>query len=591
MCCASSMAFWYIVLTRMKKRGSFSRNISILIISILAILAASSILGLYLNRTYFLISILALPFGYFIIITIRESRKTKLLASLRKRWGVSETHEIESAKISKYFRITTAIQESKYVVDDRTWSDLDMDLVYSRLNQTLTIPGEQLVYALLRTPAFSRKPLEERSEFINRFIKDHEARERIQITLSKLGKSGGNLVVDLLWDERPARNKLAFLYPWILLLIPILIFLGLLGHSLGWVGLVALSLGNAVIHYRTKRKFAEDLPSIRYLGRMVKCACRLSGLQDSFLETYLTQLKSALEKVSSIVPKTALLSLGESNALYEYLNILFLIEVRAFHSYLRLLDKYENQLRDIFETIGFLDAMLAVASYKAGSIESVEPVLTDSTAFLDIENVAHPLLERPVPNSVSLRKGGMLITGSNMSGKTTFLKTIGVNMLFAQTLHFCLAKRFSSSFFNTLTLIGRKDNIIEGKSYYLDEILTLLRIIQASRQEVPCLCLIDELFRGTNSVERISASAEVLLYLANMNGLVFASTHDLELTRLVADAYVNYHFQEEIGEHGLIFSYQLRQGPSETRNAIKLLRHVGYPERITAAAEQRIRGK
>jgi DNA mismatch repair ATPase MutS len=323
---------------------------------------------------------------------------------------------------------------------------------------------------------------------------------------------------------------------------------------------------------------------------MVKCACRLSGLQDSFLETYLTQLRSALEKVSSIVPKTALLSLGENNALYEYLNILFLIEVRAFHSYLRLLDKYENQLRDIFETIGFLDAMLAVASYKAGSIESVEPVLTDSTAFLDIENVAHPLLEKPVPNSVSLRKGGMLITGSNMSGKTTFLKTIGVNMLFAQTLHFCLAKRFSSSFFNTLTLIGRKDNIIEGKSYYLDEILTLLRIIQASRQEVPCLCLIDELFRGTNSVERISASTEVLLYLANLNGLVFASTHDLELTRLVADAYVNYHFQEEIGKHGLIFSYQLRQGPSETRNAIKLLHHVGYPETITAAAEQRIRG-
>ena len=141
-----------------------------------------------------------------------------------------------------------------------------------------------------------------------------------------------------------------------------------------------------------------------------------------------------------------------------------------------------------------------------------------------------------------------------------------------------------------MTLIGRKDNIIEGKSYYLDEILTLLRIIQACRQDVPCLCLIDELFRGTNSVERISASAEVLLYLAKKNGLIFASTHDLELTRLVADAYINYHFQEEIGEHGLLFNYQLREGPSETRNAIKLLRHVGYPEEITEAAEQRIRG-
>lgn len=517
-------------------------------------------------------------------------KRDKLLASLRKRWGAPATREIDPVEIGKYFRKTASSRGSDCLVDDRTWTDLDMDLIYSRMNQTLTIPGEQTLYALLRTPAFSRKPLEERSEVIDGFIKDQERRERIQLILSKLGKSEGKYIVDLLWDERPAPNKLAFLYPWLLLLIPVFVILGLSGQNLGWLGLVALSLGNAVIHYRTKRKFSEDLPSIRYLGRMVKCTSRLSGLRDPSLEPPMTRLESARASVSGIVPKTDLLSMGDNNPLYEYLNILFLIEVRAFHSYLKLMDRYMNELRDVFETIGFLDAMVAAASYKAGSKESVEPELTDSPPFLDIENAAHPLLERPVPNSVRLRTGGMLVTGSNMSGKTTFLKTIGVNVLFAQTLHFCLAKRFRSSFFNTLTLIGRKDNIIEGKSYYLDEIITLLRIIQASRQDVPCLCLIDELFRGTNSVERISASAEVLLYLAKSNGLVFASTHDLELTRLVAGAYVNTHFQEEIGEHGLIFNYQLREGPSETRNAIKLLRHVGYPEEITGAAEQRIRG-
>jgi DNA mismatch repair ATPase MutS len=365
--------------------------------------------------------------------------------------------------------------------------------------------------------------------------------------------------------------------------------LGLLGHSLGWFGLLALSLGNAVIHYRTKRKFSEDLPSIRYLGRMVRCASRLSHLQSAPLEAYRARLESALVKVSRIAPETALLSLGENNALYEYLNILFLIEVRAFHSYLKLMEKHEIQLREIFDIIGFLDAMEAAASYKAGLNESVKPELSESAPFLNIDSAAHPLLEKPVPNSVSLRTGGMLVTGSNMSGKTTFLKTIGINMLFAQTLYFCLAHKFQSSFFNTSTLIGRKDNIIEGRSYYLDEILTLLRIIRACNQDIPCLCLIDELFRGTNSVERISASAEVLLYLAKKNGLIFASTHDLELTGLVADAYVNNHFQEEIGEHGLQFNFKLREGPSETRNAIKLLRHVGYPEEITNAAEQRIR--
>ena len=575
----------------MKERGSSSRNISVLMISIITILAASSILGFYLGRTYFIISILALPFGYFIIKTMRESRKNKLLMSLRKRWGISETHEIDSAEISKYFRKTTAIRESKYLVDDRTWTDLDMDLIYSRMNRTLTIPGEQALYTLLRTPVFSRKPLEERTEIINGFIKNQEKRERIQMVLSKLGKSGGNFVVDLLWDERPARNKLAFLYPWILLLIPVFVIWGLSGENLGWVGLIALSLGNAVIHYRTKRKFSEDLPSIRYLGRIVKCASHLSSLRDPVLEPYRIRLKLALDKVSRITPKATLLSLGESNALYEYLNILFLIEVRAFHSFLRLMARYESQLRDLFETIGFLDAMVAAASYRYGMKACVEPALTDSSPFLDIEDVVHPLLEKPVPNSISLRKGGVLITGSNMSGKTIFLKALGVNMILAETLHFCLAKKFSASFFNVVTLIGRKDDIIEGKSYYLDEILALLRILRASRQEIPCLCLVDEVFRGTNSLERISASAEILVYLAKQNGLVLATTHDLELTQLVTDFYINYHFQEEIGEHGILFNYQLYEGPAETRNAIKLLRHVGYPEEITEAAERRIREK
>jgi hypothetical protein len=520
---------------------------------------------------------------------LRKSRRNKLVLALRKRWGLSKPGDPAPAEISEHFRKVAARRAPKCIVDDRTWSDLDMDLVLGRLNQTLTVPGEQILYSLLRTPSLSREPLEERNKLINGFIEDRNLRENVQVVLAKLGRVGGKLIGSLLWDERPAPNRLAFLYPWILVLIPIFAVWGFLGHSLGWIALVILSLANAVIHYRNKRKFVGDLPCIHYLGRLVRSAGQLSRLQDSSLEAYCSRLKSALNKASGIAPKTALLSLGENNPLYEYFNILFLNEVRAFHSYLKLMRNHEGELREIFEIVGFFDAIVAAASYKAGLDVFSKPEFTDSVPCLEIEDAIHPLLEKPVPNSLSLRKGGMLLTGSNMSGKTTFLKTIGVNMMLAQTLNFCLAGRFVSSFFDTLTLIGRKDNIIEGKSYYLDEITSLLRIIHAARQATPCLCLIDELFRGTNSVERISASVEVLLYLAAQNTLVFASTHDLELTRLVAGPYANFHFEEEIGEGGLVFNYRLRKGPSDTRNAIKLLHHVGYPEEITEAAEQRIR--
>jgi len=571
--------------------GYFHKKIAVLVFAVIAVLAASAALGFFLNRVYLLGSIVALPLGFLLIKTFRERREYKRLASLRKKWGVRDIRETDQSEISKYFKKLAALQGPKYQVDDRTWNDLDMDIVYGQLNQTLTIPGEQVLYASLRQPLFSEKPLEERSRVIGYLLQNQIARERIQVDLSKLGKVGGRYLVDLLWEARPDPNKSIYFYYGILLFIPSFVLLGLLGYGLGWVGLIGLSLGNMAIHYRTKRKFSEDLPCIRYLGRMIKCGSRLSRLRDPAFEPYRIRLQLAVDKVSRIAPKTTLLSLGENNALIEYLNILFLIEVRAFHSFLKLMARYEGQLRDLFETIGFLDAIIAAASYRQGMKGCVEPALADSSPFLDIEDVVHPLLERPVPNSISLRKGGVLITGSNMSGKTIFLKTLGVNMILAETLHFCLAKKFSASFFNVATLIGRKDNIIEGKSYYLDEILALLRILHASRQKIPCLCLIDEVFRGTNSLERISASAEVLIYMAKQNGLVLATTHDLELTRLLTDFYTNYHFQEEIGEQGIFFNYQMRQGPAETRNAIKLLRHVGYPEEITEAAERRIREK
>ncbi len=520
----------------------------------------------------------------------RRSRRGKMLELLRSHWGRPGPEKALSPENARFFEKAESNQVQERSLDARTWADLDMDLVYSRLDRTLTIPGERVLYSLLRTPCSSPAPLERRGAAAGYFLGNQDVRERVQIILSKLGKRGGGFVADLLWGERPAPAKRAYGYLMTPCLVPAFIVWGLLVGLPGWIAFGILSVGHGVIHYRNKRRFVEDLPSIRYLGRMVTCAERLSRLPDLFAGIDRQRLRSDLKKVSRLAPDTALLNLGENNALYEYLNILFLVEVRAFRSYLRLTARYENELRTIFNTIGFLDATQSVASYRAGLEVSCVPDFNGSAASLDLAGAVHPLVSGPVPNSLRLEKGGVLVTGSNMSGKTTFLKTIGVNLVLAQTLNFCLATRLRSSLFNVLTLIGRSDNLIEGKSYYLDEITSLLRMVRAAQRGAPCLCLIDELFRGTNSAERICASTEVLLYLAKKNALVCASTHDMELTRLVSGAFVNYHFEENIGERGLSFNYQLREGPSESRSAIRLLGHVGFPEEITEAAEARIRG-
>ena len=201
--------------------------------------------------------------------------------------------------------------------------------------------------------------------------------------------------------------------------------------------------------------------------------------------------------------------------------------------------------------------------------------------FLCLEDAYHPLLEQPVSNSIEVREQGVLITGSNMSGKSTFLRTVGLNALLGQTIYTCTARAYVGCPLRLLTSIGRADNVVEGKSYYLEEALSVLRIVDAITPAITTLVILDELYRGTNSEERIFAARRVLEYLAKRNALVLVATHDLELTDFFAYQYRSMHFSEQVGQLGLEFDYKLKKGPATTRNAIALLRYLGYPEEIT----------
>jgi len=554
-----------------------------IVITIISVIIASN-----LDIKYYLLLLTTLPLIYLSLKKYQRLNTAKLIVNLRKKWGVAESRLRNFSELHTHFKKTQARVRNKYVLDDRTWNDLDMDLIYAQIDRTLTIPGELALYSILRNPLIDEEELHNRSRLINLFSQDQNIREKFQVPLSKLGKTEDVYQLDILWEDQPPRNKYTFLYRFLLFLIPIFIIFGILNFSWAWFGLGATIFCNMVIHYRTKEKIHEHLSSFRYLGKLIRCAIRLSEIRHPVLEDDRIEIEQALKKVSYIRNKTALMG-READFVYEYLSIIFLIEVRAFYSLLSALEKYKQQLQHILTAVGSMDAMISAASYRAGLESFTEPKFQNSASLIDIEGAVHPLLNKPVSNSIVVDSGGVLITGSNMSGKTTFLKTIGVNAILAQTINTCLAKEYRTSFFHIKTLIGRKDNVIEGKSYYLDEISALLRIIYALERDLPCLCLLDEIFRGTNSVERISASAEVLLYLAKHHCLTFAATHDLELTELVKSFYSNFHFLEKITEEGISFNYKLMRGPSTTRNAIKLLRHVGYPEEIADAADTRIR--
>ena len=184
---------------------------------------------------------------------------------------------------------------------------------------------------------------------------------------------------------------------------------------------------------------------------------------------------------------------------------------------------------------------------------------------------------------------------------------VAVNAILAQTIHTCAANAYRAPFFSIyssmslrdnlengesyyiveikalkriLTSMALRDNLAGGESYYMVEIRSLKRILEECEKPEPVLCIVDEVLRGTNTVERIAATTQILKSLANQHFMCFAATHDIELTELLKDEYHNYHFEEEIKEGDISFNYKLLKGKATTRNAIRLLEIMGYDEEI-----------
>jgi DNA mismatch repair ATPase MutS len=277
---------------------------------------------------------------------------------------------------------------------------------------------------------------------------------------------------------------------------------------------------------------------------------------------------------------------------YEYLNLAFLLDGTGVYAGARLLRAHDRALLGAIVAIGDIDVAISTASFRAGQHEWTRPRFGEPPATVQLTNIRHPLLEQAVPNSVSLAPGrGLLITGSNMSGKSTLLRAVGVTVVMAQTLNTCLASAYDAPTLDVRSCIGRSDDLLSGTSYYVAEVRSLLGLVQASESAAPHLFLLDELFRGTNAVERIAAGRAVLL--ESISGatrpsphVVLAATHDGELVDLLPDTYAPCHFGDAVSDDGLVFDHRMRPGPATTRNAIALLRIHGAPNALISRASE-----
>ena len=199
------------------------------------------------------------------------------------------------------------------------------------------------------------------------------------------------------------------------------------------------------------------------------------------------------------------------------------------------------------------------------------------------EQFFHPLIDKTkrVANDFGFSSSEkmILLTGSNMSGKSTFLRTLGINQVLANMGAPVFAANFTTFPYRVRSCIRVSDSIEQGFSYFYAEVQRLKLVLAAAANHPPVLYLIDEIFRGTNNRERLIGSQSVIKHLLTTPAIGFITTHDLELTQ-IADGRKqvhNYHFRDEARDNQMHFSYSLHDGPSPTTNALKIMKQAGLP--------------
>jgi hypothetical protein len=528
----------------------------------------------------------------------RRMLAQRALDRLRNDWGKEQDRKRVFPMIESLYQYRqSSPQEDAAPLDDQTWNDLNMNDVYAKLDRTLTNPGECALYQMLRTPLLSPNELQRRNEVIRLFQSDRTIREQIQLDLQRLGRSDTNVITSLIWGQTPSPTRVRHLYSFLALLALVAaVGAPLLWGTRGIAVIIIVYLINLVATYGVRARLYLAIAAMRYQGSMILAARRIANLDRPDLADYCRRLKDAGSATSRIARRTFLLfpegAFGSDigTLIYAHLDVYFLMNVRIFHAVMEETNRHREELRTIYSLLGELDALQSVASYRQGLSAYVEPAFLERERQLSVKEARHPLLQNPVPNSLAIHEGGVTITGSNMAGKTTFLRTLGVNVVLAQTVCTCLASSYAAGPFRIFSLINDADNLLEGKSYYLVQAEHLLKMVQSSARAGRTLCLIDEPLAGTNSSERSAAAFEILQYLVRHNAMVVLATHDLELAQRLASTLKNYYFLGRVTDKGLEFDFRLKMGISPTRNAIDLLRYLGFPQTIVERAAQQVIG-
>lgn len=517
-----------------------------------------------------------------------KSRKNQL-SQLKAGFHKIKEETFDFFNIAQFFHLSDK-KGFHQVISDRTFQDLDMDEVFMFTDRTSSRVGQQFLYHTLRTIPGDRLRAERFEKIIQAFKENPGLRDEVLLELSSLKSNDAYYILSLFLREHIPKPGWFWVVP-LLSLASICSVLLIFIFPQAFIALIMLLAVNFGFHYWNKNnlyQYGSSIPQLSRLNWAAKKIARFKGM-----DSINPEIRQSIAAIDSLGAQMSLFKLEAKlqsevglivEHLLELIKALFLIEPLVLYHVLKELDKKRAAVRAIYNFIGEIDTAMSIDFLREELPSCCIPAIDFNGKQITASEIYHPLIYQAVPNSIGLFNKSALLTGSNMSGKTTFIRTIGINAILAQTINTCLAKEFRIPMLKVYSAIRISDDLLSEKSYYFEEVLAVKALLEESQSGPANLFLLDEMFKGTNTVERVAAGKAVLEYLNKENNLVFVATHDLELADLLKDSFDTFHFTEVVERNNVLFDYKIKPGVLTNTNAIRILELNDYPAEIIGEA-------
>ena len=556
----------------------------------------AGIAGVYFffNQTTLLIVCICLTFlPLFILVKIHNR------FFIRKEWLETQARIIQE-ELQALSGDYSSFEDGKEYVNPEHPYSFDLDIfgrrsLFQSINRTCTFFGKVRLAEWLQNHLHEKTSIEKRQEMIREISEHTLFREQFRVAgLVHHGQSSDAEKIQA-WSQSPAQYLHAGWVKAFIWGVPVinslLLITSLAGRtSFSWLGLsfgIFLVLSFGIIKRATyiQETYGKQLKSLNGYARLIALAkaeeWKSAGMQE-LMERFNLNGQSPVQALQQLSKELDRLDLRNNQFLYVLLEGSIFFQLQEIVRIERWKVRYGQHISEWLETVGELDALCSLGTFAYNHPQYTYPELTEKPFCFLATQMGHPLMpaSQCVKNDATIpsRPFFLIITGANMAGKSTYLRTIGVNYLLACIGAPVCCERLKLHPNQLITSLRTSDSLSDNESYFFAELKRLKRIIELLNQGQQLFIILDEILKGTNSMDKQKGSFDLIRQFMQLKANGIIATHDLLLGSLIKqfpEEIRNYCFEADIKDNELTFSYKLREGVAQNMNACFLMKKMG----------------